>query len=408
MYKNTLFNIIGMLIPGLISIPAMAYLARGLNVELFGILMLSFSILGYSGLFDAGITRAVIRKIATQDGLDFDKKIMGTALVSVFFISIIAALGIYVGSSSITSLLNVSSNEVIEVTSSIKCLSIIIPFFLVGTVAFAYLEGKQKFLELNKYKIFTGTIISLFPVVAVFIHNSLFSAIVGLLIARVLVSIVAFYSCYKYLGKGFLCFKWHIFYELITFGGWITLSNIISPLMVYADRFILSNIMGAEKVAFFAAPTDLIQKISIIPGALAKTIFPYFSKNSDDSKKMARQAYISLSIVLFAILVPLFVFSKEILSFWLGSEYGINSTVVLKVLIVGFFFNALAQIPFSRIQALGNSKLTAYIHMAEIIPFFVILFVLVHSFGFVGAAIAWSTRVILDFIVLEYFSRKMH
>lgn len=407
MYKNTLFNIIGMLIPGLISIPAMAYLARGLNVELFGILMLSFSILGYSGLFDAGITRAVIRKIATQDELDFDKKIMGTALVSVFFISIIAAIGIYFGSSNITTLLNVTPNEIGDVTSSIKCLSIIIPFFLVGTVAFAYLEGKQKFLELNKYKIFTGTIISLFPVVAVFIHNSLLSAIIGLLIARVLVSFVAFYSCYKYLGKHFLCFKWNVFYELITFGGWITLSNIISPLMVYADRFILSNIMGAEKVAFFAAPTDLIQKISIIPGALAKTIFPFFSKNEGDNQKMARQAYISLALVLLAILIPLFIFSKEILTLWLGSEYGIYSTNVLKILIVGFFFNALAQIPFSRIQAIGNSKLTAYIHMAEVIPFFVILFLLVHSYGFVGAAIAWSLRVIIDFAVLEYFSRRI-
>ena len=407
MFRNTLFNIIGMLIPGLISIPAMGYLSRGLDVEFFGLLMLIFSILGYSGLFDAGISRAVIRKIAIVDDIKVESEIMGTALISVFLLSIIALLAVFFNADGITSLLNVGYNKQKEVIVSIKLLSFIIPFFLIGTISFSFLEGKQRFFELNKYKVLTGILITTFPVIFVYFYHSLFSAIFGLFISRVIVSIISFYSCFKYLKKEVFVFKWNVFIELITFGGWVSLSNIISPLMVSSDRFILSNYIGADKVAFFTAPMDLIQKVSIIPGALSKTIYPYFSKSDNLKNKVEFNIYISLVFVLLCFLIPLFLYSENILSLWLGHEYGNQSYITLRILIVGFFFNALAQIPFSKIQAIGLSKTTALIHLIEIIPYIIMLIILIREYGMIGAAVAWSVRVFIDFLLLELISQKL-
>ena len=53
----------------------------------------------------------------------------------------------------------------------------------------------------------------------------------------------------------------------------MTVSNIISPVMVYFDRFIVSNIMGADKVAFYSAPAEVILKLGIIPAAIGEQCF---------------------------------------------------------------------------------------------------------------------------------------
>lgn len=62
--KNSFLNIVGYVVPTLVAIPALGYLARSLGAERFGIFTLAMALVGYAGIFDAGMTRAVIREIA--------------------------------------------------------------------------------------------------------------------------------------------------------------------------------------------------------------------------------------------------------------------------------------------------------------------------------------------------------
>ena len=100
------------------------------------------------------------------------------------------------------------------------------------------------------------------------------------------------------------------------------------------------------------------------------------------------------------------IFSDKILLLWMGEEYAKNSSLILSILLVGFFFNSLAQIPFTAIQSLGKAKLTALLHCLEILPYLVLLYFFVHSYGLIGAAYAWSIRVIIDFLLLLVISNK--
>lgn len=62
--RHSILNLAGNFIPALVSLPAYGYLARALGVESFGIYTLAIIIIGYAGVFDVGLTRAVIREIA--------------------------------------------------------------------------------------------------------------------------------------------------------------------------------------------------------------------------------------------------------------------------------------------------------------------------------------------------------
>lgn len=109
LWKNTLWNILGLVIPTIIALPAMALMARLLGVEPFGLFMLAFALLGYASIFDGGITRAVIRSVAiNQTSLDRVRDVMGTALWAVLFLSLVASALTYWGAETIVTLLNVS------------------------------------------------------------------------------------------------------------------------------------------------------------------------------------------------------------------------------------------------------------------------------------------------------------
>lgn len=407
-WRNSFWNLMGMVAPLLISLITMGWLAREIGSEKFGIFLIAFSVLGYASIFDAGLTRAVIRFIALNDNnKDSDSKIMGTATTTIFIVASLGSLILFYFSTTIVNFLNVSSDSYDDVIQSFKILSFVVLPTLLSMVWFAFPEGKQEFFKLSVYKVISGSFIAIFPLITVLYESSLTSAMVGFLIGRVIAAFISFIPIFIAFRFSFFGFDMKTLKNLFNFGGWITLSNIISPIMVYSDRFILSNYLGANQVAFYAAPGEVITRMGVVPAAVARTLFPLFSNSNSDSLKHAKKAYFGMNIILLVMITPIFLLSEWLLNVWLGSEFGAEASLILRILLIGFFFNALAQIPFARIQAFGKSKITAVIHIIEIIPYLIILLFLVKSYGLAGAAVAWSLRALVDYILLVWFSRQL-
>jgi O-antigen/teichoic acid export membrane protein len=406
--RNSAWNIAGFAIPILIAIPAMGYLARVLGVEKFGLFTLANALVGYASVFDVGLSRAVIRFVAINVN-DDEKlgKIVGTATCFIFILSIFASLILFLSASKIIEILSVSNLAKYDAVMAFQWLSLAVIPLLLSTIWFSYLEGNGNFSKLNLLKSSTGITVFLFPVVFVFYEVSLTSAIIGLIVGRFVTMIVAYIYGLSNLKKSTFVNERNTLKELFSFGGWITISNILSPMMVYFDRFLISNIVGAQSVAFYTAPGEVVTRLLLIPIAVAKVIFPKLCAKHDDAESQTRLAYKIL--VLFSMLIALliFIFADTILLLWLGPKYLGEAVVVFRVLIIGFVFNSIAQIPFARIQAAGYSKITSLIHAFEVVPYFLLLYFLLLKFSLIGAAIAWTFRVLGDYLLLEFYSRKL-
>ncbi len=61
---------------------------------------------------------------------------------------------------------------------------------------------------------------------------------------------------------------------LATYGGWMTVSNVIGPLMVVWDRFVIGAIIGSAAVAIYVVPFNFVWQILIVPAALTSALFP--------------------------------------------------------------------------------------------------------------------------------------
>lgn len=403
---NTILNASGLIIPSVISLPAMGYIARSLGVEGFGVFLLLFGILGYASIFDFGLNRALVLYFAkNQNDVKKDSTLFFTGLVFVLMVSVFVGLLAFCFSDQIFLILNLSDEIKGDAILAIKSLSVAIPLTLLSLVMFSVFEGKQLFFELNVVKIISGSMIGVLPAVFVFLKDSIFFAILGVVFARLVVNIILACKCFKFFDVENLKWSFSTLKQLLKFGGWITLSNIMSLIMSGADKFFISNLFGAKVASFYISAMEMIVRISIIPGALAKTIFPYFADPSNKRKPVGFM-YLGLMTILALLVIPLFVFSREIFSIWLGEDFSIQSSKIFIILLFGFIFNSLAQIPFAKIQASGLAKLTTLIHAFELIPYIILFFILMHYYGVIGAAYAWSFRAILDFFLLEFFRWK--
>ena len=62
--------------------------------------------------------------------------------------------------------------------------------------------------------------------------------------------------------------------EMLGDGAWLTVSNVVGPLMVYVDRFVIGAMLSVAFVAYYTAPQEAITRLWTIPAALTGALFP--------------------------------------------------------------------------------------------------------------------------------------
>lgn len=408
--KNSIWNLVGYVIPSLVAIPALGYMAHKLGPELFGIYTIAIAVVGYAGIFDMGLTRAITREIAIYRNNSTErKKIIASATVFLLALSTLGGCLVQIFSASIVHFLNITAADFVDINNSFKLLALTIPIFLLNQLWIAILEGDEKFKAVNIQKSFSSTFIAGMPALFVIFDGTLLSAIAGLLISRIISLLIAFLLVRNEIVQSGMRLDLVTFKRLIFFGGWITVSNIISPAMVYFDRFIISNMLGARHVAYYSGPSEAIARLGILPAAVGRAIFPKLScaGHKDELKRNMTVSWLLMFAVCAPVVIIGIVFAENILHLWLGTSYAAHSKNILIILLVGFLFNALAQVPFTAIQSAGKAKITALLHCVEIIPYFVMLYFFVQHYGLIGVAFAWSIRVIVDWIILTIISQSL-
>jgi O-antigen/teichoic acid export membrane protein len=85
-----------------------------------------------------------------------------------------------------------------------------------------------------------------------------------------------------------------------------------------------------------------------------------------------------------------------------GAQYVGASVTVLRILAIGVAANCIAMVPFTLLQASGRARTTATLHLLEIVPFVLLLWFAVTHYGIVGAAAAWTARVIVDAALMSW------
>lgn len=389
-------------------IPAMGFFARQLDTETFGLLTLVLAFVGYASVLDGGFARAVVREIAQAgDDVTSAERALGTGVVVVCLLGLFFGLLLWLGAPFLVTLIHVDTALVAEAVTGFRWMAFMILPILLGMVWMAPMEARADFARLNVMRSVGYALVFGCAVFAVYWSPVFSSAVVGLLVGRILMALLGLIAARQIMGKYFYPFCMGALKRLVQFGGWLTISSIVSPLMYYLDRFVLSAFAGASVVAFYAAPSEAIGKMQALPGSVARALFPMLaSAKPDDAEKMRRTAQLIQALLGVSLVLIVLLFGDQIVALWLGESYVKESALIMKIMIFGVLFNAMAMIPLIELQAMGLSKITAKAHLIEVIPVIAFLFLMTAQFGITGTAVAWVSATLFDWLLQSYLCTK--
>ncbi|HHW2510679.1 TPA: flippase [Pseudomonas aeruginosa] len=392
--KNSFTNLLGAAIPALVAMPALGYMARELDAVLFGAAMLIWALVGYAGIFDVGLGKSVVRQIAMSSSKAEKGAIIGSSLLFVFVSGWVACLLVYLFSDYLVlGVFGISASNAEDVLSGVRLSAFCIPLFLMALILQSYLEGVEEFSVFNVYRTISGALSYLAPVLFLYFGGTFFSLICGLLFSRAVSLFIIFLIISSRCPLGLWKWSTFEFRRLINFGGWLAISNLVSPIMVYMDKFVMSSVLGAKSVAFYAAPAELVNRMTIFPVAISRAVFPRLSAlGGNDSRQVKRIALICTAALTFPVALLFFMLAPLIVRYWLGEGYVDTAGAVLQILLFGFFFNSLALISYNSLQAAGHSRLTAFIHLFEVVPYLLLLYFAASQWGVLGGGcgLVWA------------------
>jgi O-antigen/teichoic acid export membrane protein len=408
--RNTIWNLVGQVAPMGVALFAVPMLIRHVGTDRFGILTIAWMVAGYFSLFDLGLGRAMTNLVAKALGgnqLHELPAIVWTANGIMAVMGVLGAVVLAAASPLLTHfLLRIPPNLQSETLHSLFLLSFSVPLVISAAGFRGVLEAQQKFGLLNFVKIPMGVATFLAPVAMLPFTNSLTALIGALVFARVIFLVACIVLALREMPelRHRFAFDKALLRPLFSFGGWMTVSNIVSPMMVYVDRFLIGSILSISAVAYYAVPYEISTKLLILPTALVGVMFPAFSTimiaDRIRGAMLYRQAAKYVGLFLFPVALLLIIFGQEILRIWLGPDFAVNSTRVLQILSLGVLANGLATIPFALIQGTGRADITGKLHLFEL-PFYLSgVWYLTGHFGIIGTAVAWLVRVTADCILL--------
>jgi O-antigen/teichoic acid export membrane protein len=411
---NSALNLIGFTVPMIVGLLAVPVITRELGAARFGLLSLAFAILEYSSLFDLGLgaatTREVSAAIARRDeGLS--TLIAGSVTSQAILGSVGAVVLVLLSGPLVDRIFDSPADLRGEALAVFRMLALMIPATVVLLSLRGILEAAGRFDLSNGIRIPTSVATFLVPAVAASYGYGLPVIVAMLLVTRVLICAVMAAAITNILPghRWRLSIGWSAMRPLFVFGGWMSLSNILSPVLVYIDRFMLAAIAGVAAVGYYTAPFDAVMRLLIIPASLMGAVYPSVSG------KLAMKDYRGIDAVyaeairktLILLIVPglvIGIFGPWLLERWLGPAFASEALLAVRILAVGVFFHAMARIPSGFINALGRPDLVAKLNLAEVLVHIPVAWALISRFGLTGAALAWTVRVTLDAVLLYIVS----
>lgn len=406
----------GQVAPLAAALFAIPVLLQVIGPDRLGFVALAWGVLGYFSLFDLGIGRALTQKIAVHLELGESELISATFWASIFLLTLFGLFGAFflhmLTPWIVYSVINIPIHLVPEVVASFLFLSISIPIVVISSGLRGLLEGLGQFGKVNFVRVPMGVLTFLVPPIVAKINYNLVWVISSLVIIRIFGLIAQFFFCIKAWPKIFPIPKLSSIRlkSLLELSGWMALSNIMGPFLVYLDRFIIGSVITLSAVSIYVVPYEIVTKLWIIVGSVSTVFFPAFAASiiskREDASDLHSWSVKCVFILLLPITLVIMYFAPELMKFWLGSNFSFESAMVIRWLSVGVFLNSFGQIYFTIIQGIGRPDITAKLYFIELPLYIMAIYFLTKYFGVQGTAICWTFRIIVDTGMLIFYSRK--
>lgn len=403
---NSLYSLLGMAVPVLVSLATVPLFIAQIGAERYGALAIAWLVLGYFGAADFGIGRAITHRIAElgSDNRVAKADAVYSALLSIAGFGCITAVVLFVFAQwYFAGPFKVDDGLRPEIVRAVWVLALCSPAVAINGVLAGAIMGLERFRLVAVSNTISNSGLLLLPLaVAYFIRVDLTLLIAAALVARLVGSVILGAGVWHAFLKGHpITFSRDEFASLAKFGAWIMVSALLGPVMVFADRLLIGVLIDAAAVAAYAIPMLVAARTMLIPTAISQALFPRFAAEGEESSRMRCGQFSAFIGQIFApIIILLVCLAEPLLSVWLGGALDPRSVLIGQIILLGYWTNAIAIVPFAFLQARGQTRYTAMLHVAELPFYLALLWLLGIQFGLAGFALTFSIRTTIECAIL--------
>lgn len=413
--RNIGLSFAGQAVPILAAVVSVPILVRDLGVDRFGVLTIAWVVVGYFGVLDLGLGRALTQALAHRLGIDErfrGDEIIVAALLAMLGLSVIAALSVALVAPWLASeVLRVPAALVDETRRSFLWLALSVPFVITAAGLRGVLEAHQRFAAITAIRIPASMAVYLAPLAALPFTRNLGDIVAVLLAARIANWLALFLLV---IGSGhrlWVAPEVAAIGRLLRYGLWTTTSSIAGIFLVTIDRFVISAVVSVGAVAYYATPFELASKVWFVSGAVATVMFPAFTTTAVDRPDRAAALYQrALLTVMPVMAVPLGIavaLAPDAMTIWLGPAFSSEAAPVLRLLAPAILFSGTVLMPVTLLQSLGRPGLLAKIQLAEL-PITLLLYMFATGeAGIRATAVAASVRAGIELVLFSWLATRV-
>lgn len=410
--RNSAYNVLGAITPLVLALVTIPIYLQLVGPARYGALSIAWLILGYFGLFDMGFGRATTQRLSAlhTSTPEHRARVFWTAAAVNFGLGVVGGVLLYL-SADYFFRYSFKADALVrsEILDAVPFLALSVPIATLNGVMTGALQGRERFLEVNLVNAIGTSLFQLFPLAVAYVYGpTIMWLIIAALVGRLAGLALLFGSTFREMLRGFApVFDIEEWWGLLKFGSWVSVTMLIGPALLAADRLMIGSFVGGLAVATYAIAFDIAQRTSLLPKAVAQAIFPRIAK-SDEAQSKALM-FTSLSVLNMA-MTPAIIFALFVigpfLELWVGAETGGAATQVCRVLLVAYWANAFAMIPYARLQAEGRPNVVAWITVGQAPPYLAVLYLVVSTYGLDGVAWVVLARCVIEVFVMLYFANR--
>jgi O-antigen/teichoic acid export membrane protein len=414
--KGSMWTLAGQIAPFAVSFISTPFIIRFLGSERYGVLLLVGLIPMYFSFADFGMGIASTKFASEAFGQGDKQKeaaLIWTATAVAGISALAVAVPLFLFSHSIVVAMNVPAHLIGQANVALKIAS---ATFVLGILASVLNSSMLARLRMDLNTVTQAVPKILLAAVTPFIlyYGGGIVEAVGwaFVVAIIGLASVLFFSVRLLPGLVTPVFNPELVPALVKVGGALVVSGVAAVLLVNAEKLILVRVTSVQTLAYYGVASTLASMAIMFGTAMHQSLVPAFSQLLNPSKrKELERLYartIRINIIGMApLFASLFVISGPFFTLWAGPEFGSESTPPFYIMITAVLFSLWAYVPVSLVIARGRTDILAKVYWMELLPYLVLTAILTVKLGAVGAALAWSLRVLFDTAVMTYLGSQI-
>lgn len=404
--RNATYNVVGFLVPTILGLATVPVYLHLIGPERYGVLALVWLILGYFGVSDLGLGQATAQHIASlRDATPEDRtRALSTGLVGNLAIGPITSAVLYPIAWYMFAR-NISLGPELR-AETLRALPLLAIAPLVATTLSLLngaLMGREKFRVTNSISLTSSSLFQLLPLGVAWAFGPNLLYLIAAAIAARLVGVAMLWRACRIEFGPFGLRGWDAtqMRRLLAFGGWVTFSGLLAPLLVFSDRFAIGALISAAMVTVYTVPMDAMMRISGIAVAISNALFPRLAvAGEEEARSLARMAVSAYFVLVTPLVAGLLVTMDKVMRLWLGESFDAQSAPLARLFLIAAWANCFAQVAYSRLQAKGRPDLVSKILIWQLPFYLVALWLSLKHFGLMGAAWVYLIRILADTVIL--------